>query len=92
MLMAYACRAGSMPTSTTTRHVRLFKNGRSQAVRIPREFELPGREAIMRQEADGRLIPRACQDGQAVELAGVVGGTERGKCLACDRRSCSRRQ
>jgi antitoxin VapB len=37
------------------RHVKLFKNGRSQAVRIPREFELPGEDAIMRME-DGRLI------------------------------------
>ena len=37
------------------RHVRLFRNGRSQAVRIPREFELPGNEAIIRKE-DGRLI------------------------------------
>lgn len=37
------------------RHVRLFKNGRSQAVRIPREFELPGQDAIMRKE-NGRLI------------------------------------
>ncbi|PJB30730.1 MAG: VapB, partial [Deltaproteobacteria bacterium CG_4_9_14_3_um_filter_65_9] len=27
------------------RHVRLFKNGRNQALRIPREFELPGNEA-----------------------------------------------
>jgi antitoxin VapB len=37
------------------RHVRLFRNGRSQAVRIPREFELPGDEAVIRQE-EGRLI------------------------------------
>jgi antitoxin VapB len=37
------------------RSVKLFKNGRSQAVRIPREFELPGKEAIMRKE-DGKLI------------------------------------
>jgi antitoxin VapB len=34
----------------TERHVKLFKNGRNQAVRIPREFELPGDEAIMRKE------------------------------------------
>jgi antitoxin VapB len=39
----------------TARHVKLFKNGRNQAVRIPREFELPGEDAIMRKE-DGRLI------------------------------------
>ena len=37
------------------RHVRLFRNGRSQAVRIPREFELPGTDAIMRKEG-GKLI------------------------------------
>ncbi len=32
------------------RHVRLFKNGKNQALRIPREFELPGNEAIIRKE------------------------------------------
>lgn len=37
------------------RRVRLFRNGRNQAVRIPREYELPGDEAIMRREGD-RLI------------------------------------
>jgi antitoxin VapB len=40
------------------RHVKLFKNGRNQAVRIPREFELPGDEAIIRKEG-GRLIIEA---------------------------------
>lgn len=37
------------------RHVRLFRNGRNQAVRIPREFELDASEAIMRRE-DDRLV------------------------------------
>jgi len=37
------------------RHVKLFKNGRNQAVRIPREFELPGEDAVMRKEGK-RLI------------------------------------
>jgi antitoxin VapB len=45
-----------MPATETVRHVRLFKNGKSQAVRIPREFELPGNEAILRRDASGRLI------------------------------------
>jgi antitoxin VapB len=45
-----------LPTTETVRHVRLFKNGRSQAVRIPREFELPGNEAILRRDESGRLI------------------------------------
>jgi antitoxin VapB len=37
------------------RHVKLFRNGRNQAVRIPREFELPGEDAVMRKEG-ARLI------------------------------------
>jgi antitoxin VapB len=41
------------------RHVRLFKNGRNQAVRIPREFELPGEEAIMWKEGDRLIIQLA---------------------------------
>lgn len=38
------------------RHVRLFRNGRNQAVRIPREFELPGDEAVMRKEGERLII------------------------------------
>lgn len=39
-----------------TRHVSLFRNGRNQAIRIPREFELPGDEAILRKEGDRLVI------------------------------------
>jgi antitoxin VapB len=38
------------------RHVRLFRNGRNQAVRIPVEFELPGSEAIMSREGDKLIV------------------------------------
>lgn len=38
------------------RNVKLFRNGRNQAVRIPVEFELPGDEAIMRREGDRLVI------------------------------------
>ncbi|MFQ5775413.1 MAG: antitoxin [Kiloniellaceae bacterium] len=38
------------------RRVKLFKNGRNRAVRIPREFELPGDEVIMRKEGDRLII------------------------------------
>lgn len=37
------------------RHVKLFRNGRSQAVRIPKEFELPGTDAVLRKEGK-RLV------------------------------------
>lgn len=37
------------------RQVRLFRNGRNQALRIPRDLELPGRVATLRKEGP-RLI------------------------------------
>ena len=39
----------------TDRIVRLFRNGRNQAIRIPRDLELPGSEALLRKEGE-RLI------------------------------------
>jgi antitoxin VapB len=41
------------------RRVKLFKNGRNQAVRVPREFELPGETAIMRKEGERLIIEPA---------------------------------
>ena len=38
------------------RNVKLFRNGRNQAVRIPKEFELPGEDAIMRKEGNRLII------------------------------------
>jgi antitoxin VapB len=38
------------------RHVRSFRNGRNQAVRIPVEFEMPGDEVIMRRDGDRLVI------------------------------------
>ena len=37
------------------RRVRLFRNGRNQAVCIPRGFELPGKNAVIRKQGE-RLI------------------------------------
>ena len=39
--------------------MKLFRNGRNQAVRIPREFELPGNDAIMRKEGERLIIEAA---------------------------------
>lgn len=47
------CQEIAMPER---RHVRLFRNGRNQAVRIPVEFELPGDEAIMHRDGDRLVI------------------------------------
>ncbi len=51
----------------THRHVRLFRNGRNQALRIPRELELAGDEAIMRKEGD-RLIVEPLRKGHLSAL------------------------
>jgi antitoxin VapB len=40
----------------TPRHVKLFRNGRNQAIRIPREFELAGQEALLRREGNHLII------------------------------------
>ncbi len=53
------------------RHVKLFKNGRNQAVRIPREFELPGEDAIMRREGDRLVIEPAPPRSLLAILAGL---------------------
>ena len=44
---------------TTARHIKLFRNGRNQAIRIPREFELPGTDAILHREGNRLVIEAA---------------------------------
>lgn len=41
---------------SSERQVSLFRNGRNQAIRIPREFELEGTEAIIHKEGDKLII------------------------------------
>ena len=43
------------------RHVRLFKNGRNQAVCIPREMELPGDEAVIYRDGQRLIIEPVTQ-------------------------------
>lgn len=44
-----------LPVKSPHRQARLFRNGRNQAVRIPREFEIAADEVVIYQE-DHRLI------------------------------------
>ncbi|HEY5551189.1 MAG TPA: AbrB/MazE/SpoVT family DNA-binding domain-containing protein [Opitutaceae bacterium] len=39
-----------------TATAKLFKNGNSQAVRLPRAFRLPGKEAAVRREGDKIIL------------------------------------
>jgi antitoxin VapB len=47
------------PPTSDSRTVSLFRNGTSQAVRIPRDFELPGKTAIMRREGSRLIVEPA---------------------------------
>ncbi len=47
-----------MYPSAKERKVKVFMNGRSRAVRIPSDFELPGDEVVIRQEVDGIITIR----------------------------------
>ena len=40
----------------TERQVRLFRNGRNQALRIPRDLELPGGAAMLRKEGPPLIV------------------------------------
>jgi antitoxin VapB len=40
---------------TAKRRARLFRNGRSQAVRIPKEFEFEGEEVLIGRDDEGKL-------------------------------------
>ena len=55
--------------SMTERRVRLFRNGRNQAVRIPRELELPGDEAIIRKDGDRLILEPAAPHSLLAVLA-----------------------
>lgn len=50
-----------MPTESSTspssgRHAALFRNGRNQAVRIPRELEMEGTQVLIRKEGDSLIL------------------------------------
>lgn len=55
-----------MVTENGVREVRLFRNNRNQAVRIPVEFEMPGDRAILRKEGDRLIL-------EPVRKAGLLG-------------------
>ncbi len=53
------------------RHVRLFRNGRNQAIRIPRDFEMKGKEAIIRKEGNRLIVEPVEKEGLLSILAGL---------------------
>ena len=55
------------------RHVKLFRNGRNRAIRIPKEFEIEGDEAIIRKEGNRLIVEPLHKTG----LLGILSGLHR---------------
>jgi len=61
--------------NTAVRAVKLFRNGANQAVRIPKEFELPGVDALIHREGDKLIIEPVkpkCEKGTAAALLAAL--------------------
>ena len=66
----------SKPGMHTERHVRLFRNGRNQALRIPRDLELPGDEAVLRREGNCLIVEPVARPSLLTVLAALKPLTE----------------
>ncbi|WP_336489776.1 antitoxin [Methylobacterium nigriterrae] len=53
------------------RRVSLFRNGRNQAIRIPRQFEFPGDAVLIRKEGDCLIVRPAPRQAIGAALKGV---------------------
>jgi antitoxin VapB len=65
-------RQTPLATPTQPRSVRIFRNGRSQAIRIPREFALPGNEATISRDRKGRLIVEPIKKTSVMDLVELL--------------------
>lgn len=57
------------------RAVKLFRNGANQAVRIPKEFELPGTDALIHREGNRlilEVVPDKPKKGTAAALLAAL--------------------
>lgn len=50
------------------RHVRIFKNGRSRAIRIPKDFDIFGDEVVIRQDGNRLILEQATKKPTIGEL------------------------
>lgn len=58
----------TLPTPPRPKSVKLFRNNRSQAVRIPVEFELPGDRVLIHREGNKLIIEPVTRPTNIVEL------------------------
>jgi antitoxin VapB len=53
--------------SSETSTAKIFKHGRSQAVRLPKEFRLPGKEVRVRRFGHGVLLEPIGRERETIE-------------------------
>ena len=58
----------TLSTSSRPKEAKLFRNNRSQAVRIPVEFELPGDRVLIHREGNKFIIEPVTRPTNIVEL------------------------
>lgn len=76
-----------MIDTMTTKRAKLFRTGRSQAVRLPKEFRFAGDEVLIRRQGSAVILePDGWPDGYLRSFAGVPDDFERGPQGEPDRR------
>jgi len=69
------------------RRAKIFKTGRSQAVRLPKEFRFDGDTVLIRHEGSAVILePDGWPDGYVHSFAGIPDDFERGPQGTPDRR------
>ncbi|UMM63808.1 antitoxin [Aristophania vespae] len=61
----------SLIKTSTPREARLFRNNKSQAVRIPVDFELPGKSVLIHKDGDCLIIEPLAHKGLSAALANL---------------------
>lgn len=75
----------SQPDAAVTKKtVQVFRNGRSRAIRIPKEFEFVGDSVIMRKQPDGSILLMTGVTAGLVDYLKTAEAWEGGDFLADD--------
>ena len=57
----------------SSRRVTVFRNGRNQAIRIPRDFEFQANEVILEKEGDRLIVQPVNREPSLFELLATLG-------------------
>jgi antitoxin VapB len=76
-----------MVGTMSIKRAKIFKTGRSQAVRLPKEFRFNGDTVLIRHEGSAVILePDGWPDGYALSFAGIPDDFERAPQGSPDRR------